>query len=139
MARQEYEDDYNCDLLEGMEPMVFVPGGNLSRSDRRDEYMTYLYDGNDARVPDDDSIVDRERRTWREYCASIFRKGLAPFPSSCMVLGELGRFKLQYNVDIRMLTYWYKNCMWHIYKVGSYFLHFIGHGTDGLCSRWKSV
>ena len=33
-----------------MEPMVFVPGGNLSRSDRRDEYMTYLYDGNDARV-----------------------------------------------------------------------------------------
>ena len=67
VARREYVDDYN--LLEGMEPMVFVPGGNPSRSDRRDEYKTYLYDGNDARVPDDDLIVDRERRTWREYCA----------------------------------------------------------------------
>ena len=56
-------DDYNFDLLEGIEPMVFVPGGNPSRSNRQDEYKTYLYDGNDARVPDDDSIVDRERRT----------------------------------------------------------------------------
>ena len=36
--------------------------------------------GMTPRVPDGDSIVDRERRTWREYCASIFRKGLAPFP-----------------------------------------------------------
>ena len=35
--------------------------------------------------PDDDSIVDHEHRTWREYCASIFRKGLAPFPSDAPV------------------------------------------------------
>ena len=71
VARREYVDDYNFDLLEGMEPMVFVPGGNPSRSDRWDEYKIYLYDGNDGRVPDDDSIVDRECRTWREYCASV--------------------------------------------------------------------
>ena len=85
VARREYVDDYNFDLLESMEPMVFVPGVNPSRSDRRDEYETYLYDGNDAHVPDDDSNVHRERRTWREYCASIFRKGLAPFPSDAPV------------------------------------------------------
>ena len=85
VACREYVDDYNFDLLEDMEPMVFVPGGNPSRFDRRDEYKTYLYDGDDARVPDDDSVVDRERRTWREYCASIFRKGLAPFPSDAPV------------------------------------------------------
>ena len=78
-------NDYNFDLLEDMEPMVFVPDGNPSRFDRRDEYKTYLYDGIDARVPDDDSVVDRERRTWREYCASIVRKGLAPFPSDAPV------------------------------------------------------
>ena len=29
--------------------------------------------------------MDRERITWREYCASIFRKGLAPFPSDAPV------------------------------------------------------
>ena len=57
----------------------------LSGFDWRDEYKTYLYDRNDARVPDDDSVVDRDRRTWREYCASIFRKGLAPFPSDAPV------------------------------------------------------
>ena len=85
VARREYVDDYHFDLLEDMEPMVFVPGGNPSRSDRRHEYEIYLYDGNDAHVPDDDSIVDRERRTWREYCASIFWKGLAPFPSDAPV------------------------------------------------------
>ena len=62
----------------------FVPGGNPSRFDRRDEYKTYLYDGNDARVPDDDSVVDRERRIWREYCASIFRKG------PTLVIGRFG-------------------------------------------------
>ena len=28
VARREYVDDYNLDLLEDMEPMVFVPGGN---------------------------------------------------------------------------------------------------------------
>ena len=83
VARREYVDDYNFDLLEGMEPMVFVPGGNPSRSDRRDEHVNYLYDGNDARVPDDDSIVDSVRRTWREYCASIFRKGLS-FGCACI-------------------------------------------------------
>ena len=60
VARRERVDDYNFDLLEGMEPMVFVPGGNPSGSDRRDEYVNYLYDGNDARVPDDGSIVDSE-------------------------------------------------------------------------------
>ena len=41
-------DDYNFDLLEDMKPMVFVPGGNPSGFDRRNEYKTYLYDGNDA-------------------------------------------------------------------------------------------
>ena len=78
-------EDYNFDLLEDMEPMVFIPGGNPSGFDQRNEYKTYLNDKNDARVPDDDSIVDRECRTWREYCASIFRKGLAPFPSDAPV------------------------------------------------------
>ena len=34
--------------------MVFVPNVNPSRSDRRNEYVNYLYDGNDARVPDND-------------------------------------------------------------------------------------
>ena len=82
VARREYVEDYNFDLLKDMEPMVFVPGGNLSGFDWR---KSYLYDGNDARVPDDDSIVDREHRTWRKYCASIFRKGLAPFPSDAPV------------------------------------------------------
>ena len=28
VARREYVDQYNFDLLEGMEPMVFVPGGD---------------------------------------------------------------------------------------------------------------
>ena len=59
VARREYVDQYNFDLLEGMEPMVFISGGNPSRSDQRDE------DGTDARVSDDDSSVDRERKTWR--------------------------------------------------------------------------
>ena len=36
-AHREYVDDYNFDLLEDMDPMVFVPGGNPSRFDRRDE------------------------------------------------------------------------------------------------------
>ena len=45
---------------------VFVPSGNLSGFDRRNEYKAYLYDGNDAHVLDDDLIVDRERRTWCE-------------------------------------------------------------------------
>ena len=80
VARREYVEDYNFDLLEGMEPMVFVPSGKTSGFYRQNEYQSYLYDGNDARVPDGDSIVDRECRTWREYWASIFRKGLAPFP-----------------------------------------------------------
>ena len=76
VARREYVDQYNFDLLEGMEPMAFVPGGNPSRSDRRDEDGTYLYDGNDAHVSDDESIADRKRKTWRKYCASIFRMGV---------------------------------------------------------------
>ena len=71
VARREYVDQYNFDLLEGMEPMVFVPGGNPSGSDRRDEDGAYLYDGEDARVSDDESIADRERNTWRKYCASV--------------------------------------------------------------------
>ena len=76
VVRREYVDQYNFDLLEGMEPMAFVPGGNPSRSDRRDEDGTYLYDGNDAHVSDDELIVDRKRKTWRKYCASIFRMGV---------------------------------------------------------------
>ena len=78
-------EDYNFDLLEGIKPMVFVPIGDQSGLDRCNEYKSYLYDRNDARVPDDDSIVDRERRTWRKYCALIFRKGLVPFPSDAPV------------------------------------------------------
>ena len=58
VTRREYVEDYNFDLLEDMEPMVFVPGGNPSGFDRRNQYNTYLYVGNDARVPDDDSIVN---------------------------------------------------------------------------------
>ena len=70
--------------MEDMEPMVLCciwPGGKPSGFYRHNEYKSYLYDVNDACVPDNDLIVDRERKTWREYCASIFRKGLAPFPS----------------------------------------------------------
>ena len=78
VARRERVDDYNFDLLEDLEPMVFVPGGNPSGSDWRDEYVNYLDDGNDSRVPDDDSIVDSERKAWREYCASIYRKRFRP-------------------------------------------------------------
>ena len=42
IAGREYVDQYNFDLLEGMEPMVFVPGGDPSRSDLRDEVETGL-------------------------------------------------------------------------------------------------
>ena len=90
VARREYVDQYNFDLLEGMEPMVFVPGGNPSRSVRRDEDGTYLYGGNDASVSDDEFIVGRERKSWRKYCASIFRKGLGPFPSDAAVPQPMG-------------------------------------------------
>ena len=90
VARRELVDDYNFDLLEGMEPMVFAPSGNPSRSDRRDEYVNYIYDGNDARVSDDDSIVDSEENAWREYCASIFRKRLGPFSSDAAVSPPMG-------------------------------------------------
>ena len=79
VARRECVDDYNFDLLEGMEPMVIVPGGNPSRSDLRYKYVNYLYDGNDARVSDDDSIVDSERKAWSEYCASFFGRDLVRF------------------------------------------------------------
>ena len=58
--------------------MVFVPGRNPSGSDRRDEYVHYLDDGNDARVPDDGSIVDSERKAYTEYCASIYQKRFGP-------------------------------------------------------------
>ena len=34
---QEYVDQYNFDLLESMEPIVFVRSGNPARSDRREE------------------------------------------------------------------------------------------------------
>ena len=64
-ARREYVDQYNFDLLEGMKPMVFVPGSVPSRADQRDAGGAYLYDGNDARVYSDESIVDRECETWR--------------------------------------------------------------------------
>ena len=90
VARREYVEQYNFDLLEGMKPMVFVPGGIPSRADRRDEDGIYLYDGDDARVSCDDSIVDRERKTWREYCASLFREGLGPFPSDAAVSPPMG-------------------------------------------------
>ena len=41
-----------------------------------------------------------------QYCKTVLKVNKST--PSCMVLGVLGRFKLQYNVDIRMLTYWYK-------------------------------
>ena len=37
IAGREYVDQYNFDLLEGMELMVFVPGGDPFRSDLRDD------------------------------------------------------------------------------------------------------
>ena len=40
IAGREYVDQYNFDLLEGMEPMVFVPGGDPSRSDLPDDVET---------------------------------------------------------------------------------------------------
>ena len=80
-ARREYVEQYNFDLLEGMKLMVFVPSTVPSRADRRVPGGAYLYDGNNARVNSDESIVDRERETWSKYCASSFGKGLAPFPS----------------------------------------------------------
>ena len=55
--------------------MVFVPSSVPFRADRI----------NDNRVYSDESIMDRERETWREYCASLFRKGVAPFPSDVAV------------------------------------------------------
>ena len=73
-ARREYVEQYNFDLLEGMKPIVFVPSSVQSRADRRNSCGAYLYDGNDNCVYDDASIVDRERETWREYCASLFRE-----------------------------------------------------------------
>ena len=42
IAGREYVDQYNVDLLEGMEPMVFVPAGDPSRSDQRDDVGTGL-------------------------------------------------------------------------------------------------
>ena len=44
VARQEHVDDYNFDLLEGMEPMVFVPRGKTSGLYRQNEYQSYMYD-----------------------------------------------------------------------------------------------
>ena len=72
IARREYVEQYNFDLLEGMEPIVFVPDDTPSRTDRPDPQGVYLYDGDDNRIYDDESIVDRERKAWREYCASLF-------------------------------------------------------------------
>ena len=85
VVHREYVEQYNFALLEGMEPLVFVPGNSPSRAARRDVDGAYLYNGNNARVYDGDSIVDRERKTWREYCASLFREGLGPFPSDAAV------------------------------------------------------
>ena len=61
--RREYVEQYNFDLLEGMKPMVFVPSSVQSRADRRNSCGAYLYDGNDNRVYDDASIVDRKHET----------------------------------------------------------------------------
>ena len=58
VARREYVEDYNFDLLEDMELVVFVSGGSPSGFDRQNEYKYYLYDGNDAGVPD-------------EYCVEV--------------------------------------------------------------------
>ena len=72
VARRKYVEQYNFDLLEGMEPLVFVPGDIPYRTDCRDAVGVYLYDGDDARVYSDDPIVDRERETWeRTLCFAI--------------------------------------------------------------------
>ena len=85
VARREYVEQHNFVLLKGMQPMVFVPSSAPSRVDRRNSRGACLYDGNDNRIYGDESVVDQERETWREYCASLFRKGLAPFPSHAAV------------------------------------------------------
>ena len=36
VAHREYVEQYNFDLLDVMKPLVFVPGGTPSRTDRRD-------------------------------------------------------------------------------------------------------
>ena len=80
VTRREYVEQYNFDLLEGMEPLVFVPGGTPSRTDRRDLHGVYLYDGDDNCIYDDESIVD----------INILREGLGPFPSDPAVLPPTG-------------------------------------------------
>ena len=96
---EDWDSGYQYEIIDGV---TVYYGGDLCDSEESDEYKTYLYDGNDAHVPDDDSIVDRERRTWREYCASIFRKGLAPFPSDAPVSPPRGgrRDKLFLHEDL---------------------------------------
>ena len=84
-ARRAYVEEYNFDLLEGMQPLVFVPSHTKSRTDRCRSRETYLIDGQDNRIADVISMVDQERESWRKYCASLFRKGLAPFPSDAAV------------------------------------------------------
>ena len=68
-----------------MQPLVVVPSQKQSRADQCKSRGTYLSDEQDNRIVDDDSIVDQERDSWRKYCASLFRKGLAPFPSDAAV------------------------------------------------------
>ena len=85
IARRAYVEEYNFDLLGGMQPLVFVPSHTKSRTDRCKSRETYLIDGQDNRIVVDDSIVDQERESWRKYCASLFHKGLAKFPSDAAV------------------------------------------------------
>ena len=80
-------DDYNFDLLEGMEPMIFVPGGNPSGSDQRDEYRLVCMTG---MMP----VFLKMIRLWIVnvgILGSIFQKGLGPFRSDAPVSPPRGR------------------------------------------------
>ena len=71
-----------------------------------------------------------------QFCKTVLK--LNKSTPSCMVLGELGRFKLQYNVDIRMLTYWYKTVCGISTKLAHIFYTLLfkmsNHGI--YCSQW---
>ena len=62
IARRAHVENYNFDLLQGMQPLVVVPSQKRSRADQCKSRGTYLSDEQDNRIVDDDSIVDQEIR-----------------------------------------------------------------------------
>ena len=81
--RREIVENANFDLLEGMEPMVFVP---TPRGDRGRFKGIDPCEEEDPVISEADVILNKRREPWRKYCASLFSKGLAPFPSNPEVL-----------------------------------------------------